>query len=111
MLFFSVFVVLSAAFATTSPSFLEDRQTGFASAFFLPPHRLSKWGNSPLFPGCALPCLTITSALCAPNDTKCLCQDKDFINKCTVCFQTSCGGDDLTNSIAAALELCRSAVN
>jgi len=66
----------------------------------------------PLFPGCALPCLTsITSASCAANDTKCLCQDKDFVSKTTACFQTNCKGDDLTKSVAAAVEMCRSVVS
>jgi hypothetical protein len=89
MRFSTVFVVLSAAFATTSASLLENRQTGYAS--------------------CALPCLTtITSASCAANDTKCLCQDKDFVNKTTLCFQTNCTGTDLTKSVAAAVEMCRS---
>ena len=78
----------------------------------LAPSPLVRTGRLTSFLGCALPCLTtITSASCAANDTKCLCQDKDFVNKTTLCFQTNCTGDDLTKSVAAAVEMCRAVVS
>jgi len=87
MRFSAVFVVLSAAFATTSAVLVEKRQTGYAD--------------------CALPCLATPSAHCNSSDTTCLCNDSDFVTAATLCFEKSCSGDDLTRSIAAAVEMCR----
>ncbi|KAF9781167.1 hypothetical protein BJ322DRAFT_1111888 [Thelephora terrestris] len=88
MRFSAVLVVLSAAFATTTAAFLETRQSGYAS--------------------CALPCLTSSNpGTCALDDTLCLCKDQQFVQETTTCFESSCSGSDLTQSIAAAVAMCR----
>jgi len=65
-----------------------------------------------LFPGCALPCLTsVDRGSCDADDTKCLCLNQQFVEQANVCVHNSCSGDDLTKSVAAALEMCRSVVS
>ena len=65
-----------------------------------------------LFPGCALPCLTSTDhGSCNLDDTSCLCHNQQFVDATTLCFQSSCTGSDLDQSIAAAVEMCRAVVS
>ncbi|KAF9645543.1 hypothetical protein BDM02DRAFT_3262860 [Thelephora ganbajun] len=89
MRFSTVLVILSAAFATTSATRFEARQNSFAD--------------------CASTCLNtaIDHSSCYFDDDNCLCHEKAFIKESVTCFQKSCSGNDLTQSIAAIVALCR----
>jgi len=90
MRFSAVIVVLSAAFATTTSAALLGSRQSYAS--------------------CALTCLTASPSSvtgCSPTDTACLCKNQTFVQTTTACFESSCSGSDLEQSLEAAQAMCR----
>ena len=63
------------------------------------------------FVACTASCLAnATSSKCSAGEVKCLCEDSDFINSTTTCFQASCDAADLAKAEKTAQDTCALAV-
>ncbi|GAP90746.1 putative CFEM domain-containing protein [Rosellinia necatrix] len=61
-------------------------------------------------PTCAIPCYTkgAAAANCSTTDFQCLCGDgkSAFLSSAATCIFTSCSGDDTSNIVNLATEIC-----
>ncbi|KIO22425.1 hypothetical protein M407DRAFT_28077 [Tulasnella calospora MUT 4182] len=61
-------------------------------------------------PKCGIQCTEkAPTGKCDPNDGKCLCENKDFLESVVWCFKKDCQGEDLKNAKCAGEAYCRAA--
>ena len=66
--------------------------------------------NAQSGPSCAIPCIEGTKTSCTnPNDTKCHCQDSNYIEGVNRCINGICSGDDIASAESFVQLVCSGA--